>query len=328
MELYFAPLEGVTGYIYRNAFHNYFDSVGTKRCVDKFFSPFISPGNHKKLTTKEQKDVNPEHNQNIILIPQILTNDATCFIRTANHLKELGYDEVNLNLGCPSGTVVAKHKGAGFLEDTYRLEAFFDEVFAGQSLKISVKTRIGLESRDEFESLMRVFNQFPFTELIIHPRLRTDYYGNHPDLDSFAYALEVAKMPVCYNGDIFSVEDYEKFVQQFPKVDKLMIGRGALANPALFRKILGGNDMTVDEFSVFHDTLLEAYAVEMSGDRNLLFKMKELWNYWICMFDDPKTYMRKIRKAGTKSEYQIVVSNMLRNDAFHGSHSYKPNILL
>ncbi len=326
MEFYFAPLEGVTGYIFRNAYYQCFEGRDIAY-VDKFFSPFISPGNHKKLTTKEQKDVAPSNNQGIALIPQILTNDVTSFIRTAKHLEELGYDEVNLNLGCPSGTVVAKGKGAGFLEDVYALERFFDDVFSGQPLKISVKTRIGLEEKDEFIPLMQMFNQFPFTELIIHPRLRIDYYGNHPDLETFAYALEQARMPVCYNGDIFTLEDYEDFTKRFPTVDKVMLGRGALANPALFRKLQGGKDMTEQEFSDMHEWILNAYAEEMSGDRNLLFKMKELWNYWICMFDEPKQHMRKIRKANTKSEYGIVISNMLRSGAFHGEYGYRPQAI-
>ena len=172
MKYYFAPMEGITGYIYRNVHHRFFPGM------DKYFSPFISPGTKKTMTPKELRDILPENNQDYTLIPQILTNRSGDFLRLCRDLKEYGYKEVNLNLGCPSGTVVAKKKGAGFLEYPNELDRFLEEIFAGTDLKISIKTRIGKDDPEEFEKLLEIYNKYPLEELIIHPRVQTDYYKN------------------------------------------------------------------------------------------------------------------------------------------------------
>ena len=169
MEFYFAPMEGITGYIYRNAHHRFFPGT------DKYFTPFLSPNQNRALNPKEVRDVLPENNEGIYIVPQILTNQADFFLRAAKELKECyGYEEVNLNLGCPSGTVVSKGKGAGFLADPGGLDAFFDQVYAKADVKVSVKTRIGLSSPEEFYGILDIFNRYPLHELIIHPRVRSE----------------------------------------------------------------------------------------------------------------------------------------------------------
>ena len=217
IQFYLAPMESVTGYVYRNAYHAMFGDM------DKYVTPFIAPSKKKILKTRERKDVAPEHNQGMYVVPQILTNDAEQFLTTCNMLSELGYQEVNLNLGCPMATVVSKKKGSGFLEDPERLDRFFDAVFEGisklpeeRSCKVSVKTRIGVEFPEEFADILRVYNRYPISEVIIHPRLQKDFYNNHPNLGVFAEALKECVHPVCYNGDIFTVEDYHAFREKFP----------------------------------------------------------------------------------------------------------------
>ena len=211
MKYYFAPMEGITGYIYRNVHHRFFPGV------DKYFTPFLSPGSKKTMTPRELRDILPENNQGYTLIPQILTNKSEDFLRLCRDLKEYGYREINLNLGCPSGTVVSKKKGAGFLEYPGELDRFLEEIFSGTDLDISIKTRVGKDDPEEFEELLGIYNKYPLKELIIHPRVQTDYYKNHPNLEVFAQALEKAKVPVCYNGDLFTEELYEDFRKQFPQ---------------------------------------------------------------------------------------------------------------
>ncbi len=231
MNYYFAPLEGIGGYIYRNAQAASFEKA------DKYFSPFLSPGIKKRLTRREYKDVAPQNNQGIYLVPQILTNSAEAFLQTVEELQDVGYEEINLNLGCPSRTVVTKGRGAGFLGRVEELERFLDEIFENTTAQLSVKTRIGMSDSAEFQQLMRLFNQYPMKELIIHPRLQIDYYKNHPHMDVFAEALTMAKMPIVYNGDLFTPKQTEQFTKAFPTVQTVMLGRGVLANPALFGEV-------------------------------------------------------------------------------------------
>ena len=187
MNYYFAPMEGVTGYVYRNAHHAIFPGI------DKYFTPFVSPNQNRCFTPREKRDILPENNRGICVVPQILTNRSDYFLRTMKELAAFGYQEVNLNLGCPSGTVVSKGKGAGFLEDADKLDAFFDEVFQKadlEKMKISVKTRIGIEDAEEFEDLQKVFQRYPFAEVIVHPRVRSDFYKNQPDRQVFGAFLK------------------------------------------------------------------------------------------------------------------------------------------
>lgn len=305
MKHYFAPLEGVTGYIYRNAHYKYFKGT------DQYFTPFIVPTQTKKLAPKELRDVSPERNKGLVIIPQILTNRAADFICTAGELKKLGYNEVNLNLGCPSKTVVSKNRGSGFLALQDELNRFLDEIFSRTDMKISVKTRIGKTDPEEFYELIEIFNKYPMEELIVHPRLQTDYYKNRPNLAVFKDAVSLSKNPLCYNGDIFTVSDYKKFTSDFPEVGAVMLGRGLIANPGLLEEAGGGLPMDKHRFKAFHDEVLAGYRETACGDRNVLFKMKELWIYMSCIFDDAGKYAKKIKKAERMNDYLEVVDRLL-----------------
>lgn len=305
MKYYFAPLEGISGYIYRNAYEKFFPNN-----IDKYFTPFIVPNQSKSLKTKEFRDVLPENNNGLNIIPQILTNNSEGFIATCKKLKQLGYDEVNLNLGCPSGTVVSKFRGSGFLGRREELDNFLDEIFKIQDMKISIKTRLGVDSADEFYEIMKIYDKYPMEELIIHPRTRQDFYGNKPNMEMFKDALKSSKNTICYNGDIFSVKDYEKFIEECPSVDRIMIGRGSLANPGLINEIKGKGVVDKNILKEFHDEVCMGYKEILSGDINVLFRMKELWSYMIGMFEDSEKVAKKIKKERMLSEYNVIISRL------------------
>lgn len=307
MELYFAPMEGITGYVYRQAHQACFDGIA------EYYTPFLAPNQNHKLTSRELSDILPEHNADGRVIPQILTNKAEDFLWAAEELKQFGYDEVNLNLGCPSGTVVAKMRGAGFLAMPRELEVFLSEVSRGlesMGMALSVKTRIGKEAPSEFEELLSIYNQFSLKKLIIHPRVQTDYYKNHPNLEVFHRAVEASKNPICYNGDLFSVEDVRSFLQEFPQIERLMLGRGLLTNPALAEMVKAQGSLNKEDLLTFHDRLLDGYRAVMSGDKNVLFKMKEVWFYLGDAWENSEKYCKKIKKAERMVDYERAVSKI------------------
>lgn len=299
-----APMEGVTRAMFRTVHKKMFTGVS------RYYSPFLAPSADGVFSTKELREILPENNENVLLVPQLLTGRAEHFAWASKVLKELGYDTVNLNLGCPSGTVVAKHKGSGLLADTEELERLLEgvsEAAAQNGQRLSVKTRIGLESAELFPQLMEVFNQFPLEELIIHPRIRRQFYKGTVDREAFRYGLEHSRNPVCYNGDLFTVSDVLRLKEDFPAVDKIMLGRGLIADPALARRLAGGAPLTDGELRAFHDSLLEGYCAQVQGEVNILHKMKELWTYFGAMFPEGRRFVKEICKARTVSEYRLRV---------------------
>ena len=309
MQLYLAPLEGITTMTYRRAFERNFGGV------DRYFTPFIV---NKKLGAREIEGILPENNPGETLIPQIMSNRAEDFVQVAKEIATYGYDTVNLNLGCPSGTVVSKKRGAGFLAYPDELDAFLSEVYEKCPMKISIKTRIGLEDENEWEKLLSIYEKYPMEELIIHPRLRTDYYKAPIRMDAFAKAVEQIKVPVCYNGEINSVEDVMRIREQFPQVERLMIGRGVLRYPHLFLQLRGEAPEDLKTcIRTFHDELLEDYRVIMSGDRNALFKMKEIWSYMGESFEGADKCLKKIKKANSITDYKIAVNELFSLNLRH-----------
>lgn len=317
MKFYLAPMEGITGYIYRQAYNSCF------KPMDRYFTPFLAPKHKSGFSSKELNDILPEHNQGMEVIPQILTSDPEDFLDTAVKLKEYGYTEVNLNLGCPSGTVAAKGKGAGFLKDTEKLARFLGEVSEGmerENLHFSIKTRVGVESEEEFQTLLGLYNQCPLTELIIHPRVLKDFYKYNVRMNAFKEGFEKSRHSVCYNGDVFRRKDYDRLIKEYPDLDKIMMGRGIMMNPFLMEEIAEGTSQEVsgkmtaarkaDRLEKFHRLLCDGYAHVMSGDRPVLFKMKELWGFLIHSCPEEEKLMKKIRKAQRLEEYERVVSEL------------------
>ncbi|EJO5349463.1 tRNA-dihydrouridine synthase family protein [Clostridium botulinum] len=314
MKYYLAPMEGITGYIYRNAYEKFFHNI------DKYFTPFIVPNKSRSLKTKELRDILPENNKGMNVVPQILTNDSEGFIITAKKLQQLGYNEINLNLGCPAGTVVSKNRGSGFLAKREELDIFLDEIFKIDDMKISIKTRIGKDSSEEFYELIKIYNKYPIEELIIHPRTQKDFYGNKPNLNVFKDAFDLSPNPVCYNGDIFTNSDYKKLIETFPKVKTVMLGRGIIANPRLINEIKNNTNIDKEVLKDFHDEILNKYIEVYNEHRNALFRMKELWGYMIYIFSNNKKYAKKIKKAQKLSDYnEAVLSLFMEQDIIKGA---------
>ena len=305
MKFYLAPMESVTGYIFRNIYKKYFNDI------DRYITPFIKG---KKLSSREKNDVIPEHNQEIDVVPQMLTNSTEDFLSVVDIMKnKYGYKSINLNLGCPSGTVVNKKRGAGFLSDLSMLEKFLDEIFKESEICISIKTRIGVENIDEWEEIIELYNKYPLEELIVHPRLRQEFYSGKPHLEIYEKIVKKSKHSLCYNGDINTVEDYKVIAENFPSTNKIMLGRGLLANPGLIGEINGKKPLKKDKFRNFHDEIYFGYKEVMSGDTNTLFKMKELWTYFSRSFEGSEKHLKKIRKSQKCSDYDVIV-NSIFND--------------
>jgi len=313
MKIYLAPMEGPTGYVYRNAYNKYFGGI------DTYFTPFVTG---LKLGKSQKRDVCKEHNENINIVPQILTNDITDFLSVANILHdEYGYETVNINLGCPSGTVVSKKRGAGFLSVPDTLEAFLDEVFEKSPVPVSIKTRIGMNDASEWDRLLSIYEKYPMTELIIHPRTREDYYRRDIHYDAFEKAYKESSKVLCYNGDIKTVKDYNRIIEQFPDVNAVMIGRGILGNPFLTEDIINNNMESTDIFSGERGKKFKAFLHELEvnylnstpgGERNMLFKMKELWAYIGLNLDENDKALKQLRKAKHADEYHAALNNIFR----------------
>ena len=301
MKYYLAPMEGITGHTYRKVLKEFF------KVPDKCFTPFVAPNQNGSLKNREKREIAPENNEGLYVVPQILTNHAEDFLIVANHMKELGYQEVNLNLGCPSGTVVSKKRGSGFLSVPEELDLFLEEIFEKSNIPISIKTRLGMEQDEEFYKILEIYNKYPMTELIIHPRVRADFYKKPCKPEMFREAIKLSKHTLCYNGDLFTKEVIEEFEKDYPGVDRIMIGRGLITNPGLLNR-LNGETVTSEQIKKFHHRLVEEYDTNLYGDSNVLFKMKELWFYMGRLFPNCEKELKKIKKAQHLNEYMAAVN--------------------
>lgn len=308
VKYYMAPLESVTTWIYRQAHAKIYGRL------DKYFIPFLEPHEKRDFKTRELQEILPEHNENIYAVPQILTNRSEGFIKLAKALKDWGYEEINLNLGCPSKTVVTKGKGSGFLAKPEELERFLTEIFDALSgeVKISVKTRIGKEDPEEFPALLELFNKYPMEELIIHPRVQKDGYGNVPRLELYELAEKQSVNPLCYNGNLYTREQIRNFAERFPGTERLMLGRGFLRDPGLLYNEGKDSKDIFEKFWAFHDLVYEGYQERNMGDRNVLFKMKELWSYQVYQFSEPERLFKTFKKVQDCNEYEQMIRNLRR----------------
>ena len=291
MRYYFAPMEGLTDSIYRRLHHKYFPGL------DRYYMPFLSPTVHRTLTHREERELPFADAESFVAIPQVLTKVPEDFLWATQVMKDRGYTEVNLNLGCPSGTVTAKGKGSGMLRNLEELERFLDAIFAAAPLPISVKTRLGFEEPEEFPKLLEIYNQYPIVELTVHPRVRKQFYSGDVDMEQFRYAASNSKNPLCYNGDIVSLADAERM----ETVDAVMIGRGLIADPGM---VTGGTDRQVLES--FCDALLESYLVAFGGSRNAMFRLKENWGFLITRFQGSEKLWKRLRKTTDLAEYRSI----------------------
>ena len=311
MKLYFAPLDGLNNRIYREAHIRHFGGA------DLYFTPFYAPTT-EGLTKKTLADLTEDGAPLFQTVPQLLCRKEEHFMLAVAQLANIGYTHVNLNLGCPSGTVTAKYKGSGFLAIPDELDRFFDAVFSSlqkkfAGMELSIKTRIGYSSVEEASHLLTIYNRYPLSELIVHPRLRTDVYRGKPRMSVFDLFEKNSRAPVCYNGDIFSVADYEKFTTAYPAISRVMIGRGAIANPAIFLECchLPVPDKKA-RLRAMHDQILERNFERMGDGRNLVCRMADIWNYQIYQFFDTPLAARELHRAKTVAEYRAAANKIFR----------------
>lgn len=300
MNYYFAPMEGLTDSIYRLQHHRFFGGV------DRYYMPFFSPTIHRTLTSKETRELPRADSVPFSVVPQVMTKCAEDFLWAAEVVRDLGYNEINLNIGCPSGTVVAKGKGSGMLRDLEELTKFFDSIFAVSSLPVTVKTRIGLESPEEFPAVLELYNRYPIKELTIHPRVRKQFYEGQVHREWFTYAMQHSTIPLCFNGDIRTLYDVSILQEEYPGLNAVMIGRGLIADPGM---LVGGTD--IDTLESFLNALMDDYAVEFASCRNALFRMKENWAYLHDRFTGSDKLWKKMRKTTDAAEFRRLSAELL-----------------
>ena len=298
MNYYFAPMEGITDPIYRRLHHKYFPGM------TRYYTPFLSPTVHRSLTPKESRELEKPAYP---LVPQLLTKVAEDFLWMAEKCGELGYDEVNLNVGCPSGTVTAKGKGSGMLRDLGTLDRFLSEIFAHATIPISVKTRIGFESPEEFPQILEVFNRYPIKELTIHPRVRKVFYNGEVEMDAFRYATAHTAIPLCFNGNLCSKGQIEAFSREFPQVQAVMLGRGLIADPGMLTE--NGTDRAA--LAAFLAELLGEYVDKFGGAKNAMFRMKEHWRHLLCKFEGSEKLGKKLRKTTDIYEFRDITTQII-----------------
>ena len=295
-----APMEGITGYVFRRVHAECFGAL------DRYYTPFLPPPRlGSGFGGKNLKEIDPANNEGLNVVPQLLTKNADEFVWAAQLLADMGYAEVNLNLGYPSGTVVAKGRGSGLLRDPDALEGFLSDICERSPLPVSVKTRLGLEDDAEYACILDIYCGLPLAELIVHPRVQKDRYQGRPRWEPYGATLAAAPFSVAYNGDIFDTADRDALLAAFPATRHVMMGRGLLANPALARMMGGGLPASREELERFHDALFHAYEEAIGG--NAVFRMKEWWFYAKCAFAESMAVHRAVRKVRKADEYEAAV---------------------
>ena len=320
MQTYLAPMEGITGYIVRNAFFHQFGGI------DKYFTPFIPAA--KRMSRKILRDLDPANNEGICLVPQLISNNSEEILDMVRQLQDLGFSEININLGCPSGTVVSKNRGSGMLKDPQELDRFLGGIFDGSAVSacdtaISVKTRIGFTDPGLWPQILAIYRQYPIYELIIHPRLRSEMYTGVPHQEAFALAYDAYESTpgrLCYNGDIWDMHCYQNICCQFPAAEKVMIGRGLLGRPYMARMIRKENDHEVSSadspawirghLRQFHDEICIGYLGIFSGERDVFLHMKEIWANLGRSFQSSEKLVRKLMKSRTPAEYKALTDQI------------------
>ena len=300
MRIYYAPLEGITDATFRRLHHKYFPGV------DRYFMPFLSPTIHRQLTHREARELPRAGSVPFTAVPQLLGKSVEDMLWAIQVCGELGYDEVNINLGCPSGTVVSKGKGSGMLADPFALDAFLEAIYEKAVLPVSLKTRIGVNDSDGWARLLEIYSDYPVKELTVHPRIRKAFYKGDCDLEAFALAVETCPFPVCYNGNVNSLEDAQKIADRFPTVDSVMIGRGLVANPGM---LCGGTDR--DTLRAFLNELSDTYCVIFESKRNAIYRMKDNWHYLISLFDGADKHWKELRKTTDYDRFMSIADEII-----------------
>jgi tRNA-dihydrouridine synthase len=306
-----SPLQGFTDFRFRNAFHRYFGGI------DTFYSPYIKLNGKLVIKGSYERDILPENNTTLEVIPQIITNDAEEFLFVAKYVQQLGYKELNWNLGCPYPMVAKCGMGSGLISNTSQIEHILKRVHNETDIIVSMKMRMGYENPTEILDVFPILEQYPIKNIAIHARIGKQLYKGGVDLDSFQKCLDTSKQKIYYNGDITSVEKFRMMQERFPSIDHWMIGRGLIADPFLPSMIK--NNTTeypknkLEIFEAFHDTIYQEYDAYLSGPTPIRMKMLGFWEYFSASFSNPQKTFKKIKKAGNSKNYEIAVKEIFKN---------------
>lgn len=310
MNYYVAPMEGLTDRVWRQAHQKWFGAPDIQNAPARYYAPFLSPPENRVLIKKKMAELVPEANPGLPVIPQLLAKDGALAAWMIGELRKLGYTEVNLNIGCPAGTVTAKGKGSGMLRDLDKLDAFLDAVFSQADGPISVKTRLGIDKPEEFDAILAIYNRYPISELTIHPRVMRQLYRGQADREAFAKAFPQCKMPVCYNGDVTTPEQLHALEAEFPALSGIMVGRGIIADPALFRQAMGGAPATKEELRGYLDDLFHGYTELFGSAGCAISRMKGHWFYLIRKFEGADKLEKQLKKLREPWEYEVTVNQI------------------
>lgn len=314
-KIFFAPLQESTDYIYRSAHAKFFGGV------DKYFAPYIVRQNDGTVKKSHLRDFKQDNNQDYYLVPQILAGNSTDFVFLVRLLQDNGYNEINWNLGCPYPMVTKKGLGAGLLPYPELIKTILTEAFSKIECKISVKMRTGLESHDDAFKIIDVLNEFPLSEVILHPRFAKQLYHGVTDEVVFEKIHKILKHKLVYNGDIESPENFNRLNQFFENVTSWMIGRGILKNPflplLLKKGIIPEKEKKAEIMRYFHDEILMKYSKLLSGNSHLLMRMEKFWSYFCFSFPDPHKTFKRIKKAANIAKYETAVNENFQKLLHH-----------
>ncbi len=306
-----SPLQGFTDFRFRNAFHKYFGGINT------FYSPYIKLNGKLVVKGSYERDILPENNSTLEVIPQIITNDAEEFLFVAKYVQQFGYKELNWNLGCPYPMVAKCGMGSGLISNTSQIEHILKRVHNETDIIVSMKMRMGYENPTEILDVFPILEQYPIKNIAIHARIGKQLYKGGVDLDSFQKCLATSKQKIYYNGDITSVEKFRTMQERFPTIDHWMIGRGLISDPFLPSMIKNNTteypENRYEIFEAFHDEIYKEYDAYLSGPTPIRMKMLGFWEYFSESFSNPQKTFKKIKKAGNSKNYEAAVKEIFRN---------------
>ena len=307
-----SPLQGFTDFRFRNAFHKYFGGI------DTFYAPYIRLNGKMVIKNSYQKDLQPENNTTLEVIPQVMTGDADEFLFVVKYIQSLGYKELNWNLGCPYPMVTKQGMGSGLICNPEKIGHILKRVHEETDVVVSMKMRMGYENAEEILDVFPILDSYPLKNIAIHARIGKQLYKGGVDLDAFQRCVESTKHKLYYNGDITTVAKFTEMKERFPTIDHFMMGRGLIADP--FLPIMIKNNTTEYPkdrwkiFSEFHDTIYQQYDEALSGPTPIKMKMQGFWEYFSQATSNPQKAFKKIKKANNPKAYQQAVREILNNE--------------
>ena len=307
-----SPLQGFTDFRFRNAINKYFGGI------DTYYSPYIRLNGKLVIKPSYERDLLPENNIGLEVIPQIITNDADEFLFVAKYVKDLGYKELNWNLGCPYPMVTKSGMGSGLICNPEKINHILDRVHSESDIIVSMKMRLGYDTTEEILDVLPILDTYPIKNIAIHARIGKQLYKGGVHLDAFQQCIDNIKHKLYYNGDIKSVAKFREMQERFPTIDYWMIGRGLISDPFLPSMIrqntLEYPKNKMELFSAFHDTLYGIYSESLSGSTHLLLKMYHLWEYFAVTFSNPHKVLKKIKKAQSIRNYELAVAEIFKSE--------------